>query len=307
VAGEVIIDDRLFPPFGFRDQFKVRPIFVNDDLVDISIVPARKPGSHLEVTWRPKSWALTIDNRLTAGAPDSPNTLAVDPILPACIGTPRCSSTIKGNLPSTFVPPLTGKPVLVQAVRIVQPSNYARTVLVESLAAAGVTVDAPAVKVNPVRLLPAKGSYRPDTKVAQLTELSYGQDAKLILKISYNIGADTSLVLNGLAHGVNTVPSALQVERRILASHYGIASSQYHFIDGSGGGDTSATNGAVTHMLDELATAREQKAFVDALPILGVDGSLAFVKGFQRTRRSRGRQARSVPRRGPLSPVQNRE
>ena len=34
-----IIDDRLFQPFNFRDQFDVRPIFVNDDLVDLSIHP----------------------------------------------------------------------------------------------------------------------------------------------------------------------------------------------------------------------------------------------------------------------------
>src|SRR5580698_2425952 len=44
VAGEVVIDDRLFVPFLFRDQFKVKPIFVNDDLVDISIDPAKTVG-----------------------------------------------------------------------------------------------------------------------------------------------------------------------------------------------------------------------------------------------------------------------
>jgi len=34
VKGDVIIDDRLFQPFLFRSQFYVRPIFVNDDVVD---------------------------------------------------------------------------------------------------------------------------------------------------------------------------------------------------------------------------------------------------------------------------------
>ncbi len=282
VAGEVVIDDRLFKPFDFRGQFNVKPIFVNDDLVDISAVPGGKIGNVSNVTWRPKSNALSINNRLRTGAPNSAPSVAIDPFLPACIGRLNCSSAIKGNLPRGYVPPLTGRHVLVQAVRIVQPSNYARTVLIEALNAAGVRVDAPVVEPNPTRLLPAKGSYRSNAKVAELTGMPYGEDAKLILKISYNIGADTSLVLFGLTRNVDSMPAALQVERQNLKSHYGINPDQYHFVDGSGGGDSTATNAAVTGMLDQLAKTREHKALFDALPILGVDGSLAFVKDFER-------------------------
>jgi D-alanyl-D-alanine carboxypeptidase/D-alanyl-D-alanine-endopeptidase (penicillin-binding protein 4) len=282
VAGEVVIDDRLFVPFEFRDEFKVRPIFVNDDLVDVSIVPARQPGPQQNVTSRPKSAALAVNNGLVAGAADSKDTLKVDPFLPQCIGSPGCASALTGSLPVNFVPPLTNEPVLVQAVRVVQPSSYARTVFIEALASAGVQGDATAVEANPVRLLPAKGSYRAAAKVAQLTGLSYGQDAKFILKISYNIGADTSLVLDGLTHDVDTMTDALRVEQGTLATKYGVARTQYHFIDGSGGGDTWATNGAVTHMLDELAKAPERQAFLDALPVLGVDGSIASLKEYRR-------------------------
>ena len=281
VAGNVVIDDRLFQPFFFRDQFNVRPIFVNDDVVDLSIRPGGAPGARANVTSRPVSAALKIDNELSVGAPKSTDTLKITPALPACIGSPGCTSTIAGSLPSDFVPPLTGKPTLVQTVRIVQPSNYARTVLVELLAAAGVKVDAPAVQANPVSLLPAKNSYKEANKVAQLTGMPYADDAKFVLKISYNIGADTSLVLFGLTQGVNSMDAALRAERQDLSAKYGIASSQYHFIDGSGGGDTTATNVAVTRMLDELAKSPASKAFLAALPVLGVDGSLAFVKSFQ--------------------------
>lgn len=281
IEGNVIVDDRLFPPFPFRNQFDVRPIFVNDDLVDLSIVPGHTPGASTDVASRPISAALKIDNRLRTGAPDSRDTLSIDPELPACIGSPDCTSTISGELPSGFVPPLTGQPTLVQAVRIVQPSNYARTVLVESLEAAGVSVNAPVVEANPVALLPAKGSYRGADKVAQLTGLPYGDDAKLILKISYNIGADTSLVLFGLTHHVDTIAGALAVERQTLQSHFGIPSGDYRFVDGSGGGYTTATNAAVTRMLEELAKSPAAAAFYDALPILGVDGSLGFVKGYE--------------------------
>lgn len=282
VAGEIMIDDRLFQTWNFRKEFDVRPIFVNDDMVDIAITPGGQPGTRANVTSRPTSAAVKVVNGLVIGPPKSQNTLEIDPFLPQCIGSRSCTAAIKGSLPSDFVPPFTGQPVLVRAVRIVQPSNYARTVFIEALTAAGVTVDAPIVEQNPARLLPAKASYRAGNKVTQLQGLSYGQDAKLILKISYNIGADTSLVLFGLTRGVDSMSAALRIERQNLAQHYGIQATQYHFVDGSGGGDTWATNGAVTHMLDELAKRPDHQALFDALPILGVDGSLGFVKDFQK-------------------------
>ena len=36
ITGDVVIDDRLWVPFHFRQQFDVRPIFVNDDCVTSS-------------------------------------------------------------------------------------------------------------------------------------------------------------------------------------------------------------------------------------------------------------------------------
>lgn len=281
VAGNVVIDDRRFKPFHFRGQFDVRPIFVNDDVVDLSIAPGGKPGSPATMSVRPLSAALGVANKLRIGPPNGKNTLKIDPELPQCIGTPRCAATVSGFLPSDFKPPLTGKPMLVQTVRIVQPSNYARTVLVEALRAAGVTVAAPTVARNPVAILPRSGSYDAGKRVTVLPGMPYGQDAKLILKISYNMGADTSLVLLGVRNGAPSMDGALAFERVNLAKHWGIASSAYHFVDGSGGGETTATNIAVTKMLEEVAKSPAADAFVAALPILGIDGSLGFVKDFE--------------------------
>jgi D-alanyl-D-alanine carboxypeptidase len=280
VAGNVVIDDRLFKPFYFRDQFYVRPIFVNDDVVDLSIVPGGTPGAFAAMSVRPLSAALRIVNHLRVGAPIGKNTLKIDPELPSCIGTPQCISTAGGSLPNDFTPPLTGEPTLVQTVRIVQPSNYARTVFVEALRSAGVAVAAPPIAQNPIALLPSSTSYSAASRVAQLTGMPYGQDAKLILKVSYNIGADTSLVLLGVKNGAPSMGGALAFERKNLAARWGIDTNQYHFVDGSGGGETAATNIAVTKMLQELATSPAAEAFAAALPILGVDGSLGFVKDF---------------------------
>jgi D-alanyl-D-alanine carboxypeptidase/D-alanyl-D-alanine-endopeptidase (penicillin-binding protein 4) len=281
IAGNVAIDDRLFKPFFFRDQFDVRPIFVNDDVVDLSIPAGGTSGSMAVMNVRPVSAALDVVNKLRVGATDAKNTLKIDPELPQCIGMPHCVATVSGTLPSNFKPPLTGKPTLVQTVRIVQPANYARTVFVDALRSAGVTVGAPAVAQNPVALLPRADSYAAGNRVAVLTGMPYGQDAKLILKVSYNIGADTSLVLLGVRNGAPSMDAALAFERKDLATHWGIATDQYHFVDGSGGGETTATSAAVTQMLEELAKSPAAGAFVAALPVLSVDGSLGFVKAFE--------------------------
>jgi D-alanyl-D-alanine carboxypeptidase len=224
---------------------------------------------------------LDVRNTLLTGAAHSQKTLALNPEGPQCIGKPGCNAAITGQIPIDFVPPLTNKYPLVQTFRITQPSNYARAVFIEALKAAGVNVHANTVAENSLQLLPAKNSYSLQTKVAELIGVPYSETAKLILKVSYNIGADTSLVLFGLTQGVDNMKDALQVERKNLVTNYGVHVDEFHFVDGSGGGETLATNDAITKMLLGLHQKSTFSALFDALPKLGVDGSLAFVTDFR--------------------------
>lgn len=142
------------------------------------------------------------------------------------------------------------------------------------------------VNVDPVGpnrsgLLPAKNSYTADALLAELVSLPFSEYAKFVLKVSYNISGDTSLVLWGLTHGVDNMEDALVAERENLTQNAGIRGGEFLFVDGSGGGPTTATNKAVIRMLEYSS---EQSFFPDllhALPILGVDGSLAFATDFE--------------------------
>lgn len=278
ITGEIIIDDRLFKPFNFRDEFDLKPIFVNDDVVDLLIRPANL-GELASVRHRPRSAALDIDNAvfMTPAGAD----VDIKPPLPSCIGQPDCTVTLKGSLPLDFVPPLTGRYPLIRTVRIVDPSSYARTILIQKLRAAGVKVNAPAVEPNPAQFLPPKDCYEPRMRVAQLKGLRYSEDAKLINKVSYNIGADTSLLLYGLTQGADDMQSALAAEKKNLRANYGIHPGEYSFVDGSGGGPTSALNSAVTRFLAEMYARPAFRKYFDSFPILGVDGSLATVTDFE--------------------------
>jgi D-alanyl-D-alanine carboxypeptidase/D-alanyl-D-alanine-endopeptidase (penicillin-binding protein 4) len=278
IKGDVVIDDRLFKPYEFREEFDMRPIFVNDDTVDLIINPEQQ-GNLASVQHRPVSEALRVKNEVEMTASNSQET--IKPQLPTCIGEPGCSVTLQGNLPVGFMPPLTGTYPLIRTYRITKPSDYARTVFIEALRAAGVTVKAPAVEPNPTQLLPGKDWYKAQARVAELEGLPYSEDAKLVMKVSYNLGADTSLLLWGLTEGVDSMDSALVVEKRNLSENFGIPQSEYTFFDGSGGDDTTATNEAVTHFLDEMSKRSVFPDYLASFPILGVDGSLGTVTDFE--------------------------
>ena len=164
---------------------------------------------------------------------------------------------------------------------ISDPSSYARTVLIEALIEEGVAIDAPVVAENPSGLLPPESSYTPDTILAEYISLPLSEYGRLVLKVSYNIGSDTSLLLWGLTRGSDNMQDTLAIEREHLINNIGIQGDEFMFFDGSGGGDTTATNKAVIQMLEYISKQSFFPNFLELLPILGVDGSLAFLKDFK--------------------------
>lgn len=281
ISGDIVIDDRLFDPFNFRGEFDVTPIFINDDVVDIVILPSLI-NEKANVSWLPHSSAFTVINQLFTVNPHEKYNLEFEPKLPFCIGKPGCFGIIKGHLPVNFIPPLTNNYPLVQTFRITKPSNYARTIFIEALQEAGVNVSLiDKTKENPTKLLKSTNSYNKSNKIATLKSLPLGEHVKYILKVSYNIGADTSLVLYGLTKGVRSMIESLNVEKKILDKKYGISPSEYHFVDGSGGGETKATNMAIIKWLMIMSKRPVFNTFYDSLPILAVDGSLGSIKNFQ--------------------------
>ena len=74
---------------------------------------------------------------------------------------------------------------------------------------------------------------------------------------------------------------ALVVEREVLTTVYGIPGDEFFFVDGSGGGLTTAQNRAVTKWFEIMTKQPDFLSFFNALSILAVDGSLALVMDFQ--------------------------
>jgi len=66
-----------------------------------------------------------------------------------------------------------------------------------------------------------------------------------------------------------------------LINNIGIPGDEFTFFDGSGGSDTVATNKAVIQMLEYISKQSFFPDYLQLLPILAVDGSLAFVTDFE--------------------------
>jgi D-alanyl-D-alanine carboxypeptidase/D-alanyl-D-alanine-endopeptidase (penicillin-binding protein 4) len=173
---------------------------------------------------------------------------------------------------------------LVQTFRIddpvapQSPAAFARTTFIEALKRAGVTVTARIVAANPSCKLPPPDSYPADTQVAELVSAPYAQYSKLILKVSHNLGANLSLMLFGLANGVNTIQNALAVERETLVQRYGLEGYGFDFpTNGSGSPDSRASAATTVRLLTVMKGQTIFPSYFKSLPILGIDGSLAEI------------------------------
>ncbi len=275
VEGDVVVDDRLFEAYRVPNgNLLVSPILVNENMVDVSVKPAR-PGQAARADWRPKTAAFRVAANVTTVAAGKPDDVTLsDKGLVNCIGASGCSGTVTGTIPAGYKAPLSGSATFVRTFRVEDPPAFARIAFIEALQRAGVTVGAPMLEQNPSSMLIAL-TYAPSQQVAEFVSPPYAEDAKLILKVSLNLGANLSLSLFGVDNGVRTIDGALAAERKTLTG-MGIAGNAFAFpTNGSGSPDSRAAPRAVVQLLAAMAKGQNAAPYRAALPILGVDGSLA--------------------------------
>lgn len=157
------------------------------------------------------------------------------------------------------------------------PADFARTAFIEALRRAGVTVTASATGPNPAGLLPARGSYQRSDLVAEHVSDPMSQYAKLILKVSYNRGADLMLCLAAAKLGSRNCLTGLKAEVK-TATDLGVPRNGVFPQDGAGSDDQGrSTPQALALLLRGLTHTSYGATLKQSLPILGRDGTLADV------------------------------
>lgn len=277
VNGDVVVDDRLFVPYRVPNgNLLITSVLLNENMVDVTVEPT-EPGDAAALTYRPETEAFAVVNDAVTGATGSEDTLELsDEGRIACLGDPGCSATVSGEIPVDYAAPLSGDDAFVRTFRVEEPNAFMRTAFIDALAREGVTVAAPAVAPNPLDLLPEPGSYPAGSQVAGFESPPYAQFARLVLKVSLNLGANLSLSLFGVEEGADDIDGALAAERETLVGEFGLDPDQFEFpTNGSGTPDSEAAPRALVDLLIAMQDTDVADLFLQALPIMGVDGSLA--------------------------------
>lgn len=262
VKGDVVVDDRLFKAWESPDGL-ISPIWVNENLIDIEVTPGAAANDATSIDWRPKTATYTVENQTKTVASDGNTALKVEEPTPGKL-------VITGTVQAGQSPTLMVK-------EIDDPSAFARTALIEALQRAGVTVAASPTGANPAEKLPAKDSYTAGDKVFEHVSTELSDYITLIMKVSYNRGADLMACLAAVKKGSDDCEQGM-VAMVETAETLGVDKNAIFPFDGAGSNDQDRLTplALATAYREAVGTPYGQVLF-NALPVLGKDGTLANV------------------------------
>ena len=263
VTGDVLIDDRLFQPAESTGSGPARvvPILVNDNVVDVVTVPASKPGEPATVSIVPATAFVTMDAQVETVENDR------SPRVEIRHAGPR-QFTVRGRVPVGHKP-------VVKTYEVDEPAAYARTLFIEALRKRGVRIEAAALGENASDRLPPRDEVVKLAKVAEYTSPPFREYVRVILKVSHNLHASTLPLLIAAHHDETTLHAGLKREGHLL-KELGIDISTIAFGGGAGGARADlVTPRATVALLQAMARRPDFRAYEEALPVLGRDGTLA--------------------------------
>ncbi len=240
---------------------------VEGDLVlvgsgDLTLGGRTKPGSPAEVTFRPLSASYVGNATVKTVAVGQPTAITI-------VGGAPGTITVTGTIAAGSAPQ-------VRVAPINDPAAFARTAFIEALRAASVQIDVAASGENPKKLLPPSSSYPDSSRVAAYVSPPYSEYAKLILKVSHNLGANLGLCLLAVhAKSADGNAGFALLKDFLTAAKVDVA--QLAMSDAEGGPADRATPQTFAQILRYWTRQKDFDAFRACLPILGTDGSLSSV------------------------------
>jgi D-alanyl-D-alanine carboxypeptidase/D-alanyl-D-alanine-endopeptidase (penicillin-binding protein 4) len=262
IDGEVLIDDRLFSRTrgSGSGPDTITPMFINDNAIDILIEPGEKEGDLAKVTARPESTFYQMDALVTTGSAKSTPSIQLTPVT-------AYQFAVRGKVPA-------GGKAQVRIYPVEEPALLARALLIEALRRNGVRATA-AIPRPGATNLPPRDAYAKMPKVAAYVSPPFKEAITVTLKVSHNLYASTLPCLIAAARGFSTLESGLREERKIL-KELGVNVNQVSFGGGAGGASADyVTPRATIQLLQGMSKRSEWATYKSALPLLGVDGTLA--------------------------------
>lgn len=252
ITGDVIIDDSLFESTQKRGMV-LSPIMVNENLIDLVINPS-EVGQAANVSWRPLVPGYTVTNKVKTVAKDGKLALEVS------ANETGNQIEIKGTIPID-------QHDIVRTSNIMDPVSFARTAFIQALQKAGVKLKLSKDSAK---------SYAGRQEVALWVSPPLSEYAKLIFKVSHNLGADLVPLLLAAKNKEKTFDAGMLLLGDFITNDVHLSPDSFVFIDAAGGDENRLTPQGEITLLEYMYKkgAPQFTHYFDALPILGVDGSL---------------------------------
>jgi D-alanyl-D-alanine carboxypeptidase/D-alanyl-D-alanine-endopeptidase (penicillin-binding protein 4) len=129
---------------------------------------------------------------------------------------------------------------------------------------------------NPRSRLPPSMSYPASSRVAAYVSPPYAEYARLILKVSHNLGANLGVCLLAARSGSSDCDDGFTLMKAFLTEAK-VDTAQIVMPDPAGAEGDRITPRAMAQLLRYWTAQKDFDAFRACLPILGIDGSLAGV------------------------------
>lgn len=262
ITGQVRIDASLFQANEreLGTGVMLSPIVVNDNIIDLVIGPGARAGQPAVVTASPATGYLRIINRVTTTA-DTPTPVAI-----------ATDSLADGNRIIVLTgAKVLGKPAELLTYKLAEPERFAAWGLTQALRDAGVAVGAPRALAKAARTPTAD-----DMMVAEHVSPPFREEAKVILKVSQNLHASLMPYLVGALKGKEPTPQGgFDYENGFLKGA-GLDLGGAVQSDGAGGAALYTPDFMVA-FLTWMSRQPYAAEYRHALPILGVDGTLAKI------------------------------
>jgi len=273
IEGRIIGDDNAFDDEGLGQGWSwdylasgyatpVGALGFNENIVRLALQPGAAVGDPVTIEARPEGSGLLLDAAVRTVAREG----EVDVTLARLPGSRLLGVT--GTVP-------VGRTGVTQTVSVDNPTEFMVGALRSALVSRGVQVAGDAIDVD---TLPAPQDLSAAQVLVAYTSPPLSQIGKVLLKVSQNLYADTLLKAMGrpAGGGPATTREGRAAVRDVLKS-WGILPDAYVQADGSG---LSRYNYLTADVLVAVLTRmhqdeRHRAFFSDALPLAGVDGTIA--------------------------------
>lgn len=276
ITGDIIGDATFFrsPPYGagwtaddLNDDYgaEISALTLEENYVDLRVTPSAVVGRACEFEWMQPLSGLVLHNRTVTAAAGAARTLQV-------------RRELGGNTAYIFGElPVGGAPEMLD-VTVPRPAQWFASVLKEALRRAGIRVDGDA---RAVRWPEASPVGRNAVKLGEVVSPLLRDLVRAFMKPSQNLETDLIFLQVGEATRPAGAPRwqtseecAVAALRAFLLKHR-LPADEVRFEEGSGLSRNNLTSANATlALLTFMATHRDAAAFMDALPIAGVDGTI---------------------------------